>query len=267
MKRNFGMTHAMPAGNNIVRVVGDVSKNISFDELQSSIREQNPRLTAIAGSFVTLNDAKYTATIEGLACIQQESVVLTDMNRDDFKAVASNMYMDEDEKLWSLRRTEAGDILINANAADEYTVMSSLMQSVASAKDPQLSSRLDSLMSANNEVRDALEGGDLVFYAVAGTSEPAMGFVVCDIQNEAGVDQGLAVVSINGEEDQISRGQVISAVASQELDCDDEQDAIEAVAAGNISYEFARDYYKRMFMRSPQYFEAFWSRFKSHAFC
>ncbi|MNG33465.1 hypothetical protein D3C84_1197220 [compost metagenome] len=57
---------------------------------------------------------------------------------------------------------------------------------------------------------------------------------------------------------------VTAAIASSEIEYN-ESESLMAVASGNISLEMMVEYYRKMFIRSPEYFEKFRQRLLSRA--
>ncbi|MNY57844.1 hypothetical protein D3C86_1941080 [compost metagenome] len=112
--------------------------------------------------------------------------------------------------------------------------------------------------------RAAIVGGDLINFVSESSGRVSMGFVVTDVQNEHGVDKGLYVVDTNGTHGQINREMVTAAIASSEIEYN-ESESLMAVASGNISLEMMVEYYRKMFIRSPEYFEKFRQRLLSRA--
>lgn len=259
----FNLQRVTPIGDRFARVLGTISATASGDQIRGSLRQLNNKLTPIQGSFRALSNNGVTQSVEGIVGIISERVVLSDENKDQFKAVAGNMYMDDEERLWSMKKTEAGDILIKSHASDDMEVMTKLMACVASTavgmqEAEPVSRNLHSALAS-------IQGGDLVSFVNPDKGIVDMGFAVASVRNEDGSDAGLAVVDRSDNTFQLDRNMVIAAVSGEEIEFDDTAE-MEAVAAGNYSMEFIKDYYRRMFIRRPDYFEAFWKRFSSHAF-
>jgi len=250
-----------PIGSNFARVLGTISAKATPDQIAGAIRKLSSKLTPIAGSFQAVASNGVTQSIEGIVGVIEERIVLSDNNREQFSAIASNMYMDEEERLWSLKKTEAGDILIKSHAGDDLEVMNSLMACVASSDVGYQES-----IPASNDLagqRATVEGGDLITYVSPVAGRTVLGFAVASAINEDGSEAGLVVVDREDRVEQIDRNLVIASFQDVEID---ETEELVAVAAGNFSMEMIKDYYRRMFIRRPEYFEKFWSRYSSHAF-
>ena len=260
----FNLQRVTQIGDRFARVLGTVSAQATPDQIRNSLRKLNNKLTPIQGSFRALSSNGVTQSVEGIVGIISERIVLSDENKDHFKAVAGNMYMDDEERLWSMKKTEAGDILIKSHASDDMEVMTKLMSCVAST-----SVGMQEAEPVSRNLHAALagiQGGDLVSFVNPDNAVVDMGFAIASVKNEDGSDTGkLAVVDRNDNVFQLDRNMVIAAVSGEEIEFDPTEE-MEAVAAGNFSMEFIKDYYRRMFIRRPDYFEAFWKRFSSHAF-
>lgn len=254
----FHVQRVTPIGENFARVLGTIKANATPDQIIASIRGLNNKLTPISGSFQAVASNGVTQSIEGIVGIIQERIVLSDTNREQFSAIASNMYMDEEERLWSLKKTEAGDILIKSHAGDDLEVMNSLMACVASSDVGYQES-----IPASNDLskqRATVEGGDLITYVSPSRGRTVLGFAVASAVSEEGTDAGLIVVDREDQVEQIDRNLVVAAFENVEMD---ETEELEAVAAGNFSLEMIKDYYRRVFIRRPEYFEKFWDRYSS----
>lgn len=247
------------------RIVGTISAKASPEQLLSAVRGLVKHAAPVQGSFRALANNGYTMSVEGIVGTIEERIVLSDENRGNFQAVAANMYMDEEETLWSMRSSELGEVLIKSHAHDDMSVMSELMACVASTQVGVQEAEPSSAKEA--QIRNTVEGGDLAAYVSLATGTLQMGYVVVTASSETtGEDMGLVVQANNSEKTElIPRDLVVDFVKAEHLDYD-EAGELEAVASGEINMERIAAYYRKMFMRRPEYFEKFWERFKSHKF-
>jgi len=247
--------------SNFARIVGTINAQASAEQIGDAVRKLSKKLTPVQGSFVSIACNSATRSIEGIVGVVTERVVLSDNNRDAFQSLSSNMYMDNEEQLWSLKKTDGGDILIKSHAGDDLEVMNSLMACVASS---QVGVQ-ETLPAAQRfvESRRQVEGGDLLAYVSPKTGTTVLGFAIAAAVQEDGSDAGLIVVDRNDNLEQISRELVVA--YTDQVETDDTTE-LEAVAAGNFSLEMMKDYYRRLFVRSPEYFEEFWKRLSGHAY-
>jgi hypothetical protein len=115
------------------------------------------------------------------------------------------------------------------------------------------------LGTARNEV----EGGDLITY-VNHDGRVTMGFALASVyETEESTASVLLVVDRENDMEQIDRNLVVACVKAADIEADETAE-FEAVAAGSLSIERIREYYRKMFIRRPEYFEKFWARFTSH---
>lgn len=246
------------------RITGVIRATATAEQLAASVTRLGDRLQAVASTFVKVNKTGLLNTVEGIVTVHQERVALTGANSDSFKAVSSSMYLDDEEKIWNLKRTPTGDILIRANTGDEDEVLNDMMKSVASsvASDRDLVRQ----MSDCDASRQSIQGGDLAMF-VGQDDKVVMGFVVAAVANADGSDAGLAMVTRSMEDvEMIDRNQVVSFVRGDELELPQDE-AVKALASGGrVDMDFIADYYRRVFMRDPAYFEKFMERFNNHVF-
>ena len=249
------------AGNKFARLTGTIVATASAEEIAAAVRKLNNKLSPIDGSFVSIASDGTFKTIEGIVGILPERIVLSDENRSQFESIASNMYLDSEERLWSAKKTDAGEILIKSHAGDDLEVMNNLFACVASTTQWQRdNSAATQSLSAQ---RDAVEGGDLLTY-VNSEGRVVMGFALASVyESEESTSSQLAVVDRENNLEQIDRNLVVACVNGNDIE-NDETAEFEAVAAGSLSIERIREYYRKMFIRRPEYFEKFWQRFTSH---
>lgn len=249
------------AGNKFARITGTILATASATDIAAAVRKLNGKLSPIEGTFVTVASDGTTKTIEGVVGLLQERIVLSDENRAQFESIASNMYLDSEERLWSAKKTDAGEILIKSHAGDDLEVMKGLMQCVASSTTWE---RETSVATANlGTARNEVEGGDLITY-VNHDGRVTMGFALASVyETEESTASVLLVVDRENDMEQIDRNLVVACVKAADIEADETAE-FEAVAAGSLSIERIREYYRKMFIRRPEYFEKFWARFTSH---
>lgn len=252
-----------PIGSKFARVLGTISATATADQIKAAVKKLGGKLTPVEGSFAGLASNGVTQSIEGIVGVVEERIVLDQSNEANFQAVAStNMYMDNEERLWSANKTDAGTVLIKSHAGDDMEIMNQLMACVASSHVGV--QEAEPVSNKLRTERSQIVGGDLVNFVSESSGRVSMGFVVTDVQNEHGHDKGLYVVDVHGTHGQISREMVTAAIASAEIEYN-ESESLMAVASGNISLEMMIEYYRKMFIRSPEYFEKFRQRLLSRA--
>lgn len=252
-----------PVGSKFARVLGTIVASATPAQISAAVKKLGGKLSPVPNSFAALSSNGITQSIEGIVGVIEERIVLDQSNEANFQAVAStNMYMDSEERLWSANKTDAGIVLIKSHAGDDMEVMNQLMACVASSQVAVQEAEPVS-RSLRNE-RSKIQGGDLINFVSESTGRVTMGFVVTDVKGEDGSDKGLYAVDQHGNHGMLNRELVTAAIASSEIEYDDTEPLV-AVAAGNYSLEMMIEYYRKMFVRSPEYFEKFRQRLLSRA--
>lgn len=245
------------------RVLGTISATASAEQIKASIKKLNPKLSPVEGSFSALASNGVTQSVEGIVGVIAERIVLDDSNIEKFQAVANtNMYMDSEETLWSANKTDAGTVLIKSHAGDDMEVMNQLMTCVASSHVG--TQEAEPVSRKLRGERAHITGGDLIAYVSESSGHVQMGFVASDVKNELGADKGLYVVDQHGNHGIINREMAVASIHSSEIEYD-ETESLVAVASGNLSLEMIIEYYRKMFIRSPEYFAKFRERLLSRA--
>lgn len=259
----FNVHSVNPVGSKFARVLGTIVAGATPEQISKAVRQLGGKLIPVPHSFAALSSNGVTQCIEGIVGVLEERIVLDETNADKFNAIAStNMYMDSEERLWSANKTDAGTVLIKSHAGDDMEIMNQLMACVASSQIAQ--QEAEPVSRKLRGERAHVEGGDLINYVSESTGRVTMGFVVTDMKGEDGSDKGLYVVDQHGNHGALNRELVTAAIASSEIEYD-ETESLVAVAAGNISLEMMIEYYRKMFVRSPEYFEKFRERLLSRA--
>lgn len=259
---HVNVREVFPINEHFARVVAQASAGATPESVMAGFRKQFTGITPVNGSFVSVSKNAATHTFEGIVGVVAERVVITDENRDQFKAVAGNMFMDEDEKLWTLKAGDAGQVMVKSICNDDFAVMQQLL-SVASSNPNDFET--GPMVQKNAEVRATAQGSDLVTFVSTATSQVEMGIVVASVENADGTDtHTVQVVRRNGETETVNR-EMIVAVAEQNLE-DDHDELANVATAANIDFAAIAAYYSRMFARRRDYYDMFMARFRNHAF-
>jgi hypothetical protein len=244
------------------RVVAVASALATPEQVFAGFREQFAHATPIPGSFVSLARDGKNHVFEGVIGVVSERVVLNDSNREDFKAVAGNMFVDKEDSLWALKATATGEVLVRSAYGDEHAVMQQLMACASADVNDHFYSNIG-LDTA--QIRASVQGGDLVQYVSQASATTETGIIAFSLDNEDGTDtHTVSIVRPNGQSEVVNREMVV-AVSEYEDTAEDDED-FEATASATIDYAKVSAYYARMFARRPAYFEAFMARFRAHAF-
>jgi hypothetical protein len=266
------------AGEGRARVVCSVSHAGNSREDHSSVIKAlrakfNGKMEAVAGSFSHLSKGKYQDEITGIMAVVRESMPLNPEGMTGFKAVASNMFMDEEEHMWVVRKSAAGDLVVKTTGIDDDLSLISLMREACSSAAASVanSASMKKLVAQASAVSSAVKGGDFITYINA-NNELTAGFAVALCNDEAKPDvKQVLVLPTDGDEELVHANAIVDIHDESELpehqETDSERvDAAVASARGEVSLQMMLDYYKRVFARSPAYYKEFAARLKQHAF-
>lgn len=264
--------HFAVAGAGLARVVAKVihtEQSRANPELvrQAFANKFDGNMVAVAGSVRQLDRGPLTSTISGVLSVQRETVaVASDADMKPFRALASNMYLDDEDRMWSLNKTAAGNLMVRSTGIDDDHALIGMLQAVATAAPTtQESVRLRAVASS---VAENLQPGDYASFVNANNAMDH-GYIV------AMAGDGTALVKTqHGPED----GEIINVAAVvethelpedvlPELSQDEQMEVAVAAARGTVSIDQMLDYYRRVFIRSSDYFEKFADRLRNHAFC
>jgi predicted lysophospholipase L1 biosynthesis ABC-type transport system permease subunit len=121
-------------------------------------------------------------------------------------------------------------------------------------------------------VANAVTGGDFVSY-VNSNNEVGCGFVVATASDEATPDVTTAIIlPVDGEDEELVNTKAITEIhptegfPAVETTQQENVDIAVSSARGTTSLQTILDYYKRIYARSPKFYQMFASRLKAHAF-
>lgn len=265
------LKHFAVAGSGLARIVAnvvhtDASRQNPELVTQAIAKKFENQLQAVAGSIHVVDSGPLTDTITGVLGVQRETIAVNGSdNLKGFKAVASNMYLDDEDRMWTLNTTAAGNLLVRANGVEDDAALLNMLSAVASAA--QTSTESVNLRAVASSVRQSLAAGQYVSY-VNVNNVLAHGYIVAMAGDET------ALVLAPGQEEAETIN-VNAVVASHEisdevlLDLDEDEKTQIAIASarGAVPIEAMVDYYRRVFIRSPEYFQQFEQRLRGHAFC
>lgn len=235
--------------------------------VSEALREKlDNRLFPVENSFDVLSSNPVSDTIIGICSVNPQAVAYSE-NMQGFRILAGNMFMDEEESLWALRKTEAGEILVKSFGKDDAEIVSGILESV-SCSDFTGSYESRSALEHVRTMHDRAEGGDFISYVNPNNGKVSFGAIVASVTNEDGSDTGkLYVADINGDPAQfVKRGMVLCSWTNldiPEISTDNEFASAEANAK---SPEEIASYYQKMFARSPEYFAKFMELWNNTSF-
>lgn len=254
------------------RVIASVTHTTASRENHELVLESlsaaiGSKMRPIEGSFQVLSSNKVGDVITGIITANPETVAYDEAVASNFKAVAGNMFMDDEENMWALRKTEAGDLLVKSRGADDADVISDLMTSLSSAGVGSMSFEAKAQVQRENGVRSELQGGDFITFVNPQTETVEFGAVVASAFDDNGRQLGTMAVqsSAGGETVILDRNMALAKFA--DVDYNDEGLVDEQTVEANAhSLEEISAYYQRVFQRDPSYFEKFMERWMNHVF-
>ena len=262
------------AGEGLARVVAEVTHTRASREDHNLVSESmskimENKMICVSGSFKSVDKAPYTERIEGVIRVNTQAVAF-DEGMKGFRSVSSNIFMDDEEQMWTLRKTEAGDILVKGTGIEDHDSIRGLLDVVCSGG-YSLSSEYKKVVAALSTMQSRVQGGDFVSYVSSLSGELTCGFVVAsDSENSK-----LIVLPVDAQAD--NEGEVIEKDAVvQSFNTDDfpepemseqeQMDQAVCTARGVISISTLLDYYKKVFQRSPAFYQEFAKRVRAHSF-
>lgn len=264
--KNFAL-----AGEGLARVTMEITHNAGSRAdnslaIRSLEQKLEGRMTAVAGSFAVIDKGNYADRVSGIVAVTRQSIPATDIVLKDFRATASNMFMDEEQDMWVLRKTEAGGLLVKTTGIDDDMTLVSLLESHSSAGFRN-SHEWGSVTASASALARAVEGGAFVSY-VTPDNLIAHGYVVASVADTTDI----VVLPVGSD-----ATETVSRVAVTEIHDQTDFPAIEATpedqlaevvasARGEIDLAFLTEYYKKVFQRSPKFYQMFMSRLNAHQF-
>jgi len=255
---------AFPIDDRFMRIVAVASAGATKDQVFNGIKAQFKGVTPIHGSFVSLAAEPTLHHFEGIVGVVSERVVVNDANRESFKAVAANMYMDDSENLWTLRKTAAGEVMVKSVCADDTLVMQQLLACATHDHNDFLNKNLH-MESAQD--RAMVQGGDLIAYVSQQSADLQMGIACASIENEDGSPTPeIYVTRPNGQSETVNREMIVVTAGTVELEEQESKDSAEIAVASAADVDRFSSFYSRVFARRPAFFEEFMTRVRSHVF-
>jgi len=259
---NVQIRDAFEIDDRFMRIVAVASAGATKEQVFNGIRQQFKGITPIHGSFVSLAAEPTLHHFEGIVGVVSERVVVTDQNRENYQAVAANMYMDQSENLWTLRKTATGEVMVKSVCADDSLVMKQLL---ACATHDHNDFNNKNLHLQSSQDRAMVEGGDLIVYVSQQSADLQMAFACASIDHEDGSPTPeIFVVRPNGQTETIHREMIVVTAGAVDLDEEEAKDSV-AVASAADTDRFA-SFYSRVYARRPAYFDEFMTRVRSHVF-
>jgi hypothetical protein len=254
---------AFPIDDRFMRIVAVASAGASAEQVYAGIKSQFKGVTPIHGTFVSLAAEPTLHHFEGIVGVVSERVVVNEETKAaNYKAVAANMYMDADENLWTLRKTQTGEVMVKSICADDALVMQQLL-AVAKTDLNDFNNKNLHMQSAQD--RAMVQGGDLITYVSQQSADLQMAIACAAIDNEDGSPTPeIFVVRPNGQTETVHREMIVVTAGAVQLEAEEAQDSIAVASAADVD-RFAA-FYSRVYARRPAFFEEFMTRVRAHVF-
>lgn len=248
-------------GTQLTRVYGLLDKRggetLGAVEASAVItRSLGGKVTPVADSFTVLASNAVSDLITGFVAPLITSRPF-DSADNTMRVMAGNMFMDEEEHLWKLQKTEAGDVLVRSHIdnADEIRVM---MQSLCSTVPAAAIQANEKIIDQHSQSIGEIPSASDVLYVDPETLKVTAGVIIAVVDD---VPNTVAVAGADGS-CAISRDLLICASSFDGLE-DAEAKELEAQAT-SFTLADITEYYRKVFQRRPEYFEQFMTRWRSH---
>ena len=260
------------AGDGMARVIVEVTHTHESRANPQVVAETlnkklQGKMAAVAGTFHSLERSSFTERLTGIISVVRQAISV-DGDMKGFRALAANMFMDDEQDMWVLRKTEAGQIMVKTTGIDDDMTLLNLLESVSSSSMSTSTSEFNRMTAQASSISSAAEAGDFVSY-VTQDNLLSHGFVVAGVQDT----DDLVVLSPGSEEGESIKRAAVTVIHNQaefpamEETKEEEVEQVVAAARGGIDLPFLLEYYKKVFSRSPAFYQQFADRLRKHSFC
>ncbi len=259
------------AGEGLARITAEISHNqhsredhsLVFDSLSKMFEN---KLSPVADSFTSVDKAPYTERVVGIVRVNTDAIPAE--SAKGFRSVSSNIFMDEEDKMWVLRKTEAGDVLVKNTGIEDHDSLRGLLDVVCSSG-YSLSSEFKRNELSISKMHEGVTGGSYNQYVSATDSRTKFGSVIAECD-----DEKLIVLP---QDESAPEGEVVEKAAivqehnvadapEPEMSEQEKMDQAVSVSRGVVGVGTLLDYYKKVFARSGSYYAEFAKRVRAHAF-
>lgn len=265
------------AGTGMARVVATVTHIGNSREDKNAIRAAiakrfDNRLMAVANSFTAIDPGKFADVITGILAVQTNALPFNDNVVSGFRSLSSNMFLDDEDQLWSVRSSDLGPILVKSNVPNDLELAHILSQSsnnqlVSMSSNTQMSE----IVAAATATQNAVVGGDYVTfvdvdkslhqaYIVATASDNCVKYAYTMSHTDVANPKQIDVNSIIERHD-------VSAFPDTPLSAEEKVNYTALSSSRTVDINVLLDYYRKVFIRSPAFYEQFAQRIRNHSFC
>ena len=240
-----------------------VGKDVNSDEVFAALSAAtNNTMRVIPGSVIRLDDVGI-GQVAVAAALTPATRTLPSSHRAHMTSVSSNIFMDDNERLWALRG-DGNDRVLVMSASEDPDTLIEMMASCSSDHENELIIARDSYLrkaiDSHKSVIASVSGGDMVSYVDGG--EVGVAFVAASTSGS----EELHVFNVASQSaSTINRGQVVAKVECDAIKYPDEVQLSESgVAAGGLKTII--DYYRRVFGHAPEYFKELEACIRQHSY-
>lgn len=227
-------------------------------------------MVAIAGSGQVLEHTPYRTTVRAMMAVASEAIPYQE-NMAGFSSVSSNVYMDSQEKIWSLRESESGKVLVRSHVIDDQEEIAALLDSCSNVDAATLNGRDREFFQSVSNAQAPIyaQAADVVEFAHMGQLQ--FGVVVASHidENEQPVDGCTvlpygadAAVSVSSVNILTNHGDLVKSDQNPE---GYEEPADEFVSASSTADDMVA-YWKQVYGHYPQFWKKFEQRIRSYKF-
>lgn len=246
----------------VTAVITHAPKQLDQQSIASAITHAcGTKMVAIAGSFNKLQGSLTQTVVHGAVKVATH-VIPYDEKTCPFTSISSNMFLDENEDTWSLRKTAEGKVLVKSNFIDNANDIAEIMQSCSSVQAEQrhgIAKELSALASNVAQVQSTINQGS--FVAVAHAGELIYGSVTARVTD--GQKEQLAILPTNSPNRILVSESAV--MHSENITCGALEGGFESCSGSN-TMERLLQYYGKLYANFPDYFAKLEERIRSHAF-
>lgn len=228
------------------------------------------QLTPVPGSFVAINQEPTRTTISGVMSLAKHVMDFPGqeaMVQQGFKAMASNMFLDESEQIWTVKEEGGHKVCVKSNTIDNPEELQGLLAkcttSITAGNDPAYFTSVASAAQA----QAAPEAGTLITFVSESTTK--FGVVLGSVFESDSADSYTGNVQVyQFGADDAELVQDCQIVAGAQVTWEEPED-LESQAAGNIGKsqkDMLVDYYRKVYGHGKEFFAQWEQRIRKHAY-
>lgn len=249
----------------LVQVLHDVNEKPTTEAFGVSVSKATDNdLAVVQGSASVIEAGKGVSMVRCLLKRTEQIIPLE--SNTGMVALSANMYMDQSERMWAVRQSESGDVLVRQSGAEDNEALINLIRSVSSASPEMFAAQMPTtnaaLLAHENTLRQA-KGGDMASY-VSESGNLEVGFIAAQVEDLG--KTSFLMVSQSGVQDHIDARQLVAVLDGENISGDafPPQDSVSAALGTDVNKLV--DYYTKVFSYRPDYLAMLVERIKNHTF-